>query len=209
MRFSENFSKGAQRGHAGVTGRDSGWGEDTCKEEPTERGGPQKHLQDGIMAQRTAKMRAGGEGHRQMGRERDAVPSQPPLILILQEAHALPAPSCCALPMSSHTLPLAQLKCTQAQAGPWEADSVRELSGCHAHKDHPGAGPRGREGKEAGEDRGGAKLGRKPTASASPHGLVSRAARAEQTGWLKQQKLLLHDSAGCKSETSVSRFGLS
>lgn len=142
-----------------MTGRDSGWGEDTCKEEPTERGGPQKHLQDEIMAQRRAKMRGGGEGHRQIGRERDAVPFQPPLIFILQEAHALPALGRCALPMSSHTLPLAQLMCTQARAGPWEADSARELSGCHAHKDHPGAGPRGREGKEAGEDRGGGQAG--------------------------------------------------
>lgn len=143
-----------------MTGRDSGWGEDTRKEEPTESVGLQKHLQNEIMAQRRTKMRGGREGHRQTGRERDAVPFQPPLIFILQEAHALPAldlPS--SLPMSSHTLPLSQPKCTQAQAGPREADSVRELSGCHAHKDHPGAGPHGWKGKEAGEDRGGGQAG--------------------------------------------------
>ena len=59
---------------------------------------------------------------------------------------------------------------------------------------------KGRKQERTGE---GAKLGRRPTASANPHGLVCWAARAEQTGWLK----LLHNSAGYKSKTNVSRFG--
>lgn len=53
-----------------------------------------------------------------------------------------------------------------------------------------------------------AKLGCRPTASANPHGLVCWAAITQQIGWLKPQKLLLHNSAGLKSEINVSRFGL-
>ena len=45
-----------------------------------------------------------------------------------------------------------------------------------------------------------ANLGRRPTASANPHGLVCWAAITQQTGWLKLQKLLLHNSAGLKSD---------
>lgn len=52
-----------------------------------------------------------------------------------------------------------------------------------------------------------AKLGGRPTASVNPKGLVCWAAIIQQTGWLKQQKSLLHNSAGLKSEINVSRFG--
>ena len=134
-----------------------------------ERVGLQKHLQNEIMAQRRAKMREGGERHRRIGSKRDAVPSQPPLILILQEAHAFPALELLrSLPVSLRTLPLSQLECTQAQAGPQEADSVREISGCLAHKEHPGDGPHGWEGKEAGDDRGGGQAGRQAHSFSQP-----------------------------------------
>lgn len=67
---------------------------------------------------------------------------------------------------------------------------MRELSGCHAHKDHLELDPVDGKGRRQERTEEEAKLGRRPTASANPHGLVCWAARAEQ------QKLLLHNSAG-------------